>query len=240
MAGGKFADPTVGTFLAKRSSTSQVVKKSRGYGIDVVGGLIYINLTGTPQLLSDVLATQVSATPTTTLNIGAPNGATVSAVEYGNAYYHKTVLTLTALPLTLLEVDGLNGAGVKIYDFPTGAITLLSGAATIAETTTSILANTLNASKVLNVGVGTTTQVNAVLATTEQNLVTKFNVTASATINVAGSPASGSLVVPANFNGSGTAIDAFFNVGVATDDDIDDDATATFTGTVTLIWTFNS
>jgi hypothetical protein len=183
---------------------------------------------------------QASALQTTTLNIGAVNGATVSAVEYGDAYYHKTVLTLTALPLTLVNADGLNGAGVKIYDFPLGAITLLSGAASIAETTTSVLASTLHASSVINVGVGTTTQVNAVLATTEQNLVTKFNVTASATINVAGSAAAGSLITPANFNGSVTAIDAFFNVGVANDANIDANATTTYTGTVTLIWTFNS
>lgn len=175
--------------------------------------------------------------PTTTKNIGAKNGATVTAVENGNGLVHQTILTLTALPLTL--ADATVGAGVKIYDFPLGVITILGAVGTIAETTTSTLASTLNTGVTINWGVGTTTQTSATLATTEQDILTVSNATASATIAVAGAAATKVRTgAPASFDGTATAIDAFFNVAVATNTDIDGDATTTYTGQVTINWLY--
>lgn len=225
------------THIRKFTSTSSIGNFAKAGGIGIVGGQLYVNLSGSVVRLADYLS---GVSPTTTLNIGAKNGSTVSAVEYGDAFYHNTVLTLTALPLTLLESDGANGLGVKIYDFPLGSITILSAFASIAETTTGVLANTLNTAKVLNIGVGTVTQSHAVLATTEQDILTVGNVTSSTTTAVAGPTTT--LIrtgAPATFNGTATAIDAFFNVGVAVDDDIDDPATTTYTGTITMTWLFN-
>lgn len=176
--------------------------------------------------------------PTTTANIGVKNGATVSVVEYGDAIFHQTVFTLTATPLTLR--DAQQGQGTKIYDFPEGAITIIGASGSIAETTTSVLADTLNAGVTYNWGVGTTTQANGTLATTEQDILPTTNGTASATINVAGAASAGARTADAaNFNGVASAVAAYFNVGVAGATDIDADATTTYTGTITITWMFN-
>ena len=172
-----------------------------------------------------------------TLNIGAVNGATVSAVEKGNGVIHQTVLTFTATPLTL--ADATVGAGVKVYDFPAGRINILGAVGSIALTTTSALASTLNASVTYNWGIGTTTQASGTLATTEQNILTTANGTASATVNVAGAAAVGGVAASAgNLDGTSTAIDAYLNIGIATATDIDGDATVTLTGTATITWIY--
>lgn len=175
--------------------------------------------------------------PVTSSNVGATNGATVSAVEYGDGILHRTVITLTATPLTLRDTE--QGQGVKIYDFPAGGITILGATGSVAETTTSVLADTLNASVTYNWGVGSTTQASATLATTEQDIIPTTNGTASATINVAGAASLGARVADAaNFNGVSSAVDAYFNVGVAGATDIDANATTTWTGTINITWLF--
>lgn len=180
-----------------------------------------------------------STVPVTTSRLGAVNGATVSAVENGNGIFHMTVLTLTALPLTL--ADATVGAGVKIYDFPVGMITVLSASGSVAETTTSAIATTLNSGVTYNWGVGTTTQANGTLATTEQNIINTTNGSSSTTIDVAAAASSSAqTVAPLAYNGKSTAIDAFFNVGIAGATDIDADATTTWTGTITITWIQNA
>lgn len=175
--------------------------------------------------------------PTTTRNTGTTNGATVSAVEYGDGITHQTVITLAATPLTLRDVE--QGQGVKIYDFPAGGITILGATGTVRETTTSALATTLNAGVTYNWGIGTTTQANGTLATTEQDIIPSTNGTASATIDVEAAASNGARIADAaNFNGTSTAIDAFFNVGIATATDIDGDATTTWNGTINITWLF--
>lgn len=163
---------------------------------------------------------------------GAKNGATVTATET-SGIVQKTVLTFTALPLTIRDTQ--QGGGVKIYDFPEGRIAFLGATGSIAMTTTSVLASTLNTGVTCNWGVGTTTQANATLATTEQNIVQVANITASATINVAGA-ASNSFGAATAIDGTGTAVDAYLNVAVAGATDIDADATVTITGSVTIFW----
>ena len=180
-----------------------------------------------------------ASTNITTRNVGAVNGSTVSAVEHGDGFYHVTVLTLTATPLTL--ADATVGAGVKIYDFPVGQITVLNASGSVAETTTSAIATTLNSGVTYNWGVGTVTQANGTLATTEQNIINTTNGTSSTTINVAAAASSSTqTVAPLAYNGKTTAIDAFFNVGIAVATDIDADATTTWTGTITMSWMVNT
>ncbi len=219
--------------IKRRTSTAQITSKSKSAGIGVVSNQLYVNLNGTAVLVP------ISAAGATTVNIGAAAGTGVTAVEYGDAFYHKTVLTLVNTPLTL--ADATVGAGVKIYDFPLGAITILGALGSINETTTSAILTTLNGGKTLSVGVGTVTQSNGTLVTTEQDILTAFSVTSSATINVAGATASKvRTAAPVSFDGTVTAIDAFLNVGVPTDTDIDADATILLNGTITIVWTFNS
>jgi hypothetical protein len=174
---------------------------------------------------------------TTSVNVGAKNGSTVTATEYGNSIWHQTVLTFTATPITMRDTE--QGGGVKIYDFPAGRINIIGAVGSIAVTTTSALASTLNAGVTCNWGIGTVTQANATLATTEQNILTVANFTSSATINVAGAAAVGGVGASAgNLDGTSTAVDAFLNLAVAGATDIDGDATVTVTGSVTITWCF--
>lgn len=244
LTGGVWAQQSGGAFIpsfaydiAGAWNFSGTIPTLTGNG-SVVGTSATQTLTNKTLTTGTTLTAPVLNAPVTTTNIGAKNGATVTVVEKGEGIIHQTVFTLTALPLTLADLTV--GAGVKIYDFPEGQITILGASASVAETTTSVLADTLNTGVTYNWGVGTTTQASATLATTEQDIVPVTNGTASSTINVAGA-ASGAVraAAPVNFDGTGTAKDAFFNVAIATATDIDADATTTWTGTITITWMFN-
>lgn len=164
---------------------------------------------------------------------GVKNGATVTATETGNGVLHQTTLTLAATPITMRDTE--QGGGVKLYTFPEGRILVLGAIASIAPTTTSALATTLHAGVTGNFGVGTVTQANATLATTEQNIVQVTAFTSSATINVAPAVAKG-VGVLTPLDGTTTPIDAYLNLAVAGAGDIDGNATVTVSGTVTLSW----
>lgn len=161
--------------------------------------------------------------------------AYVIASESGDGTFHQTVLTLTAVPITMRDTE--QGGGVKIYDFPLGRIQRIGATGTIAVTTTSVLADTLNTGVTCNWGVGSTTQASATLATTEQDFVNVQAFTASATINVAGANSTGiGAAVLASLDGTSAAVDAFLNLAVAGATDIDADATVTVSGTIKITW----
>lgn len=186
------------------------------------GGTIYTDEVGTTAFSSGTL--------------GAVNGATVSAAESAQAL-RRTVLTLAATPVTVSDTSV--GGGVKIYDFPEGRIVILGALGSLAFTTTSTLASTLNAGVTINWGVGsviTTTQASGTLTTTECDIIASTNATSSATINVAGAVSNGVLAAAKFLDGTTTAIDANLNIGVAGATDIDGDATVTVAGTITLVW----
>lgn len=163
--------------------------------------------------------------------------AYVTATELGDpgGLVHQTLLTLTDLPVTVRDTE--QGGGVEIYNFPEGRIMRLGAVANINITTTSVIASTLNAGVTCNYGVGSTTQANATLATTEQDFVNVTNITSSATINVAGadSGAVGAAVLD-SLDGHSTPISAFFNLAVAGATDIDANATVLVNGTVRITW----
>lgn len=164
---------------------------------------------------------------------GTKNGATVTATEGGTGVVHQTTLTLAATPITMRDTE--QGGGVKVYDFPEGRILVLGATASIAVTTTSVLADTLNGGVTCNWGVGTTTQASATVATTEQDIVQVAAFTSSATVNVPGATATGAGVLAA-FDGTATAKDAYLNLAVAGAGDIDANATVTVNGTITMTW----
>lgn len=225
------ANYSIAGFFQKYRSTASIGDNSVGGGLGLVGNKLYVHDGTSVGLIADKFAE-------TALNIGAKAGATVTAVETGvGGFLHKTVLTLTDLPLTL--ADATVGAGVKIYDFPEGVITILGGFGSVTEKTTSVLASTLNTGITYNWGVGTTTQASATLATTEQDILPVTTGVASATINVAGAASTAVRTgAGASFNGTATAKDAFFNVAVTTATDIDGDATTVWNGTITIFWAF--
>lgn len=179
--------------------------------------------------------TDLPAGANITAGVGAKaGGATVTVREEGDGIAHKTTLFFNNTPLTLLDAD--TGEGLKVYDFPAGRINFLGALGSIALITTSVLATTLNASAVCNWGLGSTTQANGTLATTEQDIIPTTNVTASATINVAGAAAAGQLAATFQLDGTSTPVDAFLNIGVAGATDIDGDATVIINGSVQITW----
>lgn len=160
---------------------------------------------------------------------------TVTATEKGDGVFHQTVLTLTAMPMTVRDVE--QGGGAQIYTFPAGRICRLGAIASIAVTTTSALAGSMHAGVTGNWGVGSTTQISVTVATTEQDFVNVTAFTSSATVNVAGAVANGvGAGVLASLDGTGTNVAAFLNLAVVAAGDVTGDATVTVSGTVTITW----
>ena len=173
------------------------------------------------------------------LTIAAQGGtqgtvAGLKVVEDGGLGCHRTKLILTNMPLTVRNTE--QGGGVKIYDFPDGYLYFIGGIGDVTITTTSVLADTLNASVACKWGVGTLTQSTTSLTTTEQDLLTATAFTSSATISVANTATTCAMVTPAAFDGTTTAKDAFFNISVDAAGDIDADATVLVNGTIYLTW----
>ena len=79
--------------------------------------------------------------PRTAQGVGAAAAATVVATEYGDGVLHKTVLTCTALPITIADDEGVaQYGGAKVYDLPEGLImtmgAVIDGAVTLGATGT--------------------------------------------------------------------------------------------------------
>lgn len=169
----------------------------------------------------------------TLTNVGAPNGSTVTAVEYDDGLIHKTVLTLNATPVTISDDAGVaqyGGTG-KIYDLPEGAITFLGcvvdGDLTLGTT------GTITATFAGGVSLGTVTATTgATLTSTEADIMAEVDV-AAATASVATIAATS--VAVTLVDGTATAKDVFLNF-VIDDDATHTAGTGTFTGTVTITW----
>lgn len=203
-----------------------------------------VTVTGTMSVTGVTTVTGGIATPTagtTTVGVGAKNGSTVSAAEYGDGIWHKTVLTCTATPVTITDDAGVaqyGGAG-KLYDFPEGLI-LTQGAVitgNITLGTTGTIINTWAGGIALGTATATT---GATLTGTEANIMPEVNV-AAATAKVAAVPAVSIATALTEsgarwLDGTTTPVDLYLNL-VVDDDATHTSGTGTFTGTVTVLWT---
>lgn len=167
----------------------------------------------------------------TETGIGAASIGTVTAAEYGDGVMHKTVLTLTDVPQTV--VNGTEYQGTKIYDFPVGRILVFGVTASLQQKTTSIILNTLNGSSTGAVSLGSVVASNTTLSSTMVDLLPSTAFTSSATINVAGTAVTAALAASAQF---ASPLDMYLNSAFATTGDVDADATQTWTGTITVSW----
>lgn len=170
--------------------------------------------------------------------LGAPNGATVSAVE-GQGIWKRTILTLTETPIVISDDAGVaQYGGVKVYDFPEGLLAIqgavVNGAITAGVTGTIIA--TFNG----YVALGTATAgTGATLTGTEADIMPAVALT-QAVAKVAAAKAV-SVATPLTesgarwLDGTGTAKDLYLNFVIA-DDASHTAGTATFTGTVEFIW----
>jgi hypothetical protein len=178
-------------------------------------------------------AQTVSTTPVTTEGIGAPNGATVAAVETGNGIVHKTVLTLTVTPITLTDDAGVGQfGGVKIYDFPAGNILVLG--AVIDAIITLLSALWIDAATGdVALGSGVPADATALDATA----VDMIQETAIAAMVAQVGPIDAQKALAAIPLGSAGGTDDDVNLNVRIDDDaahVTD--SGTITGTVTIHW----
>lgn len=162
-------------------------------------------------------------------------GTNVTAVEKVNGSIRQTTLTLAAVSQAV--VNGTEYQSSKIYDFPLGVISILSATFSIAQTTTSTIASTLNASVTGAISLGSVAASNTSLTGTMVDVAPSTAFTSSATINVAGTAVSPATVTPTVLQGGATASDLYVNTAYATTTDVDADATQTLSGTVTFTWT---
>lgn len=158
---------------------------------------------------------------------------TVVATEYGDDIWHKTVLTLTACPISISDDAGVaQYGGVQVYDFPAGLISLnaamISGNLTLGTTGTIIDAFTG-----VNALGSVTATTGATLTGTEATwLASTANATASSKVAAIDS-VSAAAVVPQD--GTATAKDMFLNFAIA-DDASHTAGTGSFTGTIEFVW----
>lgn len=172
------------------------------------------------------------------------NGVTVTECG-GTDGYRQTVFKFTNMVITI--TDALAYASQQIYDFPAGRIHIKDCVARITPTTTSTIASTLNSGATVSWGIGTAAATSETLATTMMNAMpgsgeSVNNFTSSTTINVAAAADTGFLAavsaayLAAWIDGTSTAADLYFNLGVPTTTQIDGDATVSITGHAILTW----
>jgi hypothetical protein len=189
-----------------------------------------------------VLLSDAGDTPTTTAaGVGlvpaalAQSGQVV-ATEYGNGVVHQTVLTLAALAQTV--VNGTEYQGTKIYSFPEGRILVLGVTASLAPTTTSAIASTLNSGVTGAVAVGTAAASNVSLTSTMVDLLPSTAFVTSTVINEPAAAVGAALAASAHFDGHSSHKDVYLNSAFATTTDVDADATMTWAGNITITWVY--
>lgn len=196
--------------------------------------------TGLPGVFVATVGGDTVGNPVTTGNVGAKNGSTVSVVEYGGAGLHKTVLTLTATPVTVTDDAGVAqyGGTAKLYTFPAGLImtlgAVLTGNLTLGTTGTIIAAFTgVNA-----LGTATATTGATLVSTEADILQSTANATASGSIAAVDSVSIATALTESgarHFDGTATAKELYLNFAIA-DDATHTSGTGTFTGTIQLFW----
>jgi hypothetical protein len=205
------------------------------------GSVEYVNVkTGSPGLWQRV--GPVTTTSQTSVGVGAKNGATVVATEYGDAFIHRTLLTLTATPVTVTDEAGVSqwGGTAKLYDFPAGHLCILGAMVdgNLTLGTTGTIINTYAGIASLGTVAASATGA-ATLVTTAADILKQFaTVEAVAKVaSVKGGPVATQITESGAlwYDGHTTAPDMYLNFKI-TDDATHTSGTGTFTGTVQVTW----
>lgn len=178
--------------------------------------------------------------PVTTQGVGAKNGSTVSVVEYGFGTYHRTVLTLTATPITITDDPGVAqyGGTAKLYTFPAGLIMTLGAVLTgnLTLGTTGTIINTYTGVNALGTATATT---GATLVGTEADILqSTANAAAVSKVAAIDSVSIATALTESgarHFDGTATAKELYLNFAIA-DDATHTSGTGTFTGTIQIGW----
>jgi hypothetical protein len=154
----------------------------------------------------------------------------VAVTESGDNLVHQTLLTLTALPQTIL--DASSWAATKLYGFPTGRILFLGCKASLAPTTTTTIASTIKSGVAGSVALGSVATDSISLTSTEVDLAPATVTANSTTINVAAAAVAPVLAAAAQFAGP---LSMYLNSSVAAAD-IDGNGALAWTGTIRFTW----
>ena len=174
-------------------------------------------------------------------NVGAKNGSTVKVQEMGTGVINKTRLTLTATPVTITDDAGVaQYGGVKVYDFPAGLLCTVGAVVTGSLTAgvTGTIVDNWDGDVALGTAPATT---GATLTGTEADIMQSVAVSAGASdkIGVVDAVSVATALTESGarwHDGTATAKDLYLNF-VIDDSATHTAGTATFTGTIDLIWT---
>ncbi len=164
--------------------------------------------------------------------------AYVSAAEFTNGLWARTVLTCTALPISLADDAGVaQYGGVKVYDFPAGLLCTLGGVIDGALTLPTPFIDAFTGVTALGTATAGT---GSTLTSTEANILQSTALTTAASkVAVADAVSIATALTEAGarwVDGTTTAVDLYLNYAIA-DDAAHTAETGHFTGTITLIWT---
>lgn len=176
-----------------------------------------------------------TAAPRTTAGVGAKNGATVTAAEFGVGVLHKTTLTLANAVVNVANTTGASFGGTLLYTFPEGRILVMGVTANLAVVWTDASSPVIAQDGSGDFSLGTTITADATLDGTDVDLLPS---TAMTDPFVAGVGAAvGALAASAQFDGTTTPVE--LNVNMIIDDADVGDATnqdVLVSGTVTFTW----
>jgi hypothetical protein len=170
--------------------------------------------------------------------LGAKNTGATVLVEESGELIHKTVLTFTNTPIALTD-DAGNGqyGGVKAYTFPEGLILLLGAIVKGTLTGYASLIDTFDGAVALGTVTATTGNT---LTGTEADLLPSTALTQAvdevAAVDAVSAGTAQTESGARHIDGTAAAKEAFLNF-LVTDDVAHGSGEATFTGTVTLVWT---
>lgn len=165
--------------------------------------------------------------------VGAAAGSLNVATE-SLGIVNSTLLTLT--DQTIAVTDALAYASQKIYDFPAGRILLLGCVSYLKWGVTTARASTINDNASLTYAIGSAAASNVTLSGTMVDMHPKTTEVLDGAVAAYTAQVGAALAAAAQFDGTGTAIDAFLNVGFETGTDIDADGTLKVSGTIQLTW----
>jgi len=178
---------------------------------------------------------EFTAPPKTTNDVGAiVENIGASVEEFGDGIIHKSRFTFDAMPVTVGNTTGVSFGGTKFYDFPLGRILVLGSVLTNVAFGLSNAGNAtpIDAADGGDVAVGTTAPSDGTLTGTDVDLIPSTSIDPlSGGISIA------ALAAAAQFDGSGTAKDAYFNI-LIDDADVGDGASDIIevSGTLEITW----
>lgn len=191
-------------------------------------------------------------TPGPTIDRGVPSfinnditPASVAGLSYkgygGRNVVKQAYFELSSMSMTI--TDALAYASQLLGTMPEGRIRIIDATASLAFTTTSAIASTLNSGVTVQWSVGSAAASATTLATTMLSYLpgtggTVPTFTSSTTVNVASATVTGAYTITSTqaIDGTSTPAPIYLNLAVATGTDIDADATLTVSGHILITY----